>query len=253
MFHTSAFSSSIANDGILHQLSQIPDSILPETNEGLLSSRLNFLLALGFVGASLTRGQMQAPSLRDYGNQDVQPINVGTAWESPPRIDDLSRKPVPLAMSEEWDLFAAQEDAMDSETEYGFLWSSDGNLDAFPAKKIVQIHWSASVTLVEDTWSLIQITLAQPLTAGQYALVGARLLSAGALAFRFVPSGSPSSTNWRPGGVAVQTEDQLDHPLQRKGGWGKWLDFTNTTIPQIEVFSISDDTSEEGVIDIVPY
>jgi len=28
--------------------------------------------------------------------------------------------------------------------------------------------------------------------------------------------------------------------------------FTNVTVPQIEVFSLSDDTSEEGDIDIVP-
>jgi hypothetical protein len=253
MFHTSAFSSSIANDGALHQLTEIPDSILPASGAGLLSSRLAYLMALAFAGVSLTRGQFQAPSLRDYGNVDVLPINIGTVFESPPRVDDFSRKMVPLAMSEEWDAFAAQNNAMNAEIETGFLWSSDGNIDPYPAKKVVQGRWTASITLALGKWSLIQVTLAQPLTAGQYALVGARCLSAGALAFRFVPSGSSTGNVLRPGGVAVQTEDQLDHPNQRKGGWGKWLDFTNTTVPQIEIFSLSNDTSEEGIIDIVPY
>jgi hypothetical protein len=253
MFHTSAFSSTITNANTLQQLTEIPDSILPASGAGLLSSRLNYLMALALAGTSLTRGQFQAPSLRDYGNIDVLPINIGTAFESPPRVDDFSRKMVPLAMSEEWDMFAAQNNGASSEIESGFVWSSDGNIDPFPAKKIVQIRFSASITLIANKWSLIQATLAQPLTAGQYALVGARCLSAGALAFRFVPSGSPSGANWRPGGIAVQTEDQLDHALQRKGGWGKWLDFTNTTLPQIEIFSLSADTSEEGIIDIVPY
>lgn len=253
MFHTSAFSSSIANDGNLHQISQIPDSIYPESGEGLLSSKLAYLMGLAFVGPSLIRGQFQAPSLRDYGNVDVQPVNVGTAFESPPRFDDFSSKPVPLAEAEEWDAFAAQDNAMDAEIETGFLWSSNGAIDSFPSKKIVQIHWSASAVLAAGGWSLLQVTLAQPLTSGQYALVGARALSAGLLAFRFVPSGSPNSTNWRPGGIGVQTEDQLDHPRQRMGGWGKWLDFTNTTIPQMELWSLTDDTSEEGIIDIVPY
>jgi len=253
MFHTSAFSSTITNANTLQQLTEIPDSILPASGSGLLSSRLNYLMALALAGTSLTRGQFQAPSLRDYGNIDVLPINIGTVFESPPRVDDFSRKMVPLAMSEEWDMFAAQNNGAASEIESGFVWSSDGNIDPFPAKKIVQIRFSASITLIANKWSLIQATLAQPLTAGQYALVGARCLSAGALAFRFVPSGSPSSANWRPGGIAVQTEDQLDYHLQRKGGWGKWLDFTNTTIPQIEIFSLSADTSAEGIIDIVPY
>jgi hypothetical protein len=253
MFHTSAFSSTITNAGTLQQLTEIPDSILPASGAGLLSSKLAYLMALGFVGTSLTRGQFQAPSLRDYGNLDVLPINIGTAFESPPRIDDFSRKMVPLAQSEEWDAFAAQNNGAASEIESGFLWSSDGNIDPFPAKKIVQIRWTAAITLVANKWSAIQVTLAQPLTAGQYALVGARCLSAGALAFRFVPSGSSSGNVYRPGGIAVQTEDQLDHPNQRKGGWGKWLDFTNTTIPFIEIFSLSTDTTEDGIIDVVPY
>lgn len=253
MFHTSAFSASIANSGALLQLTEIPDSILPASGAGLLSSRLAYLMALAAVGADLTRGQFQAPSLRDYGNLDLLPINIGTAFLSPPRLDDFSRKMIPLAMSEEWDFFAAQNNAMNPEIETGFLWSSDGNLDPFPPKKIVQIRFTASTTLVAGGWSLVQATLAQPLTAGQYALVGARCTSAGLLAFRFIPSGSASGNNFRPGGIGVQTESQLDHPNQRKGGWGKWLDFTNTTLPQLELFSLSNDTSEEGILDIVPY
>ena len=252
MFHTSAFFSSIANDGALHQLSEVPDSILPASGEGLLSSQLSYLMALGFVGTSAARGQFQAPSLRDYGNLDVEPVNIGTVWESPPRFDDFIMKPIPLAQSEEWDAFGAQNNATTAENNYCFLWSSDGNITPLPPKKIVQIHWTASITLALGEWSLMQVTLAQPLTAGTYALVGARTKSAGCLAFRFVPSGSPQGNNWRPGGIGVQTADQLDWPRQRKGGWGTWLQFTNTTIPQIEMFSVSADTSEEGIIDIIP-
>ena len=252
-FHTSAFSASIANSGDLLQLTEVPDAILPASGAGLLSNDLAYLHALAFVGPDLIRGQMQAPSLRDYGNQDVEPINIGTAFESPPRVDDFSKKPIPLAQAEEWDLFAAQGNAMSSEIETGFLWSSDGGMDPYPGKKIVQIKWTASITLIAGTWSLIQLTMAQPMAAGKYAMVGARCVSAGALAFRFVPSGGQSATNARPGGIACQTSDQLDWPLQRKGGWGKWLDFTNTTLPQMEVFSLTADTSEEGVIDVVPY
>lgn len=253
MFHLSAYQGSIANDGDLHQLTAISDRILPPSGLGLLSSSLPFIMAMAFVGPSLVRGEFQAPSLRDYGNPDVQPINIGTAFESPPRVDDLVMKPMPAAQTEEWDMFAAQDDAMDSETENGFLWSSDNIINPFGPKKIVQLHWTAAETLVSGVWSPINITLTQPLTSGTYYLIGARCLSAGLLAFRFVPSGSPVAQNWRPGGIGVQAEDQLDWPRQRMGGWGTWLSFTNTTIPSMELFSLSDDTSQEGIIDIVPY
>lgn len=250
--HTSAYQASISNDGNLHQLTSIPDSILPTSGLGLLSNNFAYIMGIYYVGTSLVRGQFQAPSLRDYGNLDTQPVNIGTAVESPPRLDDFSMKMIPAAVSEEWDAFAAQNNGSSSETETCILLSSDGNIAPIPPKKIVQIHWSASITLVENTWSLIQMTLAQPLAAGTYALVGARCLSAGALAFRFVPSGGVSATTNRPGGVAVQAEDQMDWPRQRRGGWGTWLQFTNVTVPQIEIFSRSNDTSEEGDIDIVP-
>jgi hypothetical protein len=250
--HTSAFQATIANDGNLHQLTSIPDSILPTSGLGLLSNAFAYIMGIYYVGTSITRGQFQAPSLRDYGNLDTQPVNIGTAVESPPRLDDFSMKMIPAAVSEEWDAFAAQNNGSASEVETAILFSSDGNIAPVPPKKIVQIHWSASITLVANVWSLIQMTMAQPLAAGTYAIVGARCLSAGAIAFRFVPSGGPSATTNRPGGVAVQAEDQLDWPRQRRGGWGSWLQFTNVTLPAIEIFSRSADTSEEGDIDIVP-
>jgi hypothetical protein len=252
MFHTSAFQASIANDGLLHQLTEIPDSILPASGAGLLSNALAYIMAVGYVGTSLVAGQFQAPSLRDYGNLDTQPINIGTAFQSPVNLDDFSMKPIPAAVSEEWDMFASQNNAMNAEVISGFLWSSNGQIDPVPPKKVVQVHWNASITLVANKWSIIQMTMAQPLAAGTYALIGARCLTAGALAFRFVPSGGVSATTNRPGGIAVQAEGSQDWPRQRRGGWGTWLQFTNTTLPQIEVFSRSADTSEEGDIDIVP-
>jgi len=252
MFHLSAFQSSIANGSVLIQIAEIPDAILPASGSGLLSAGLSHLHAIGFVGATLVRGQFQAPSLRDYGNMDIEPVNIGTAWESPPRLRDFSQRPVPLAMSEEWDLFAANSGA-GAVVENGFLWSSNGVLDPFPAKKIVQIRWTAAVTLTANAWSLIQLTLAQPLYPGMYAIVGSHMKSATALAHRFVPAGNPTGQSWRPGGISIQAGDSLDHPGQRQGLWGKWLDFTNVTVPQMEVFATAADTSEEGIIDIVPY
>lgn len=252
MFHLSAFQSSIANGSTLIQIAGVTDQILPASGSGLLSTGLNHLMALGFVGATLVRGQLQAPSLRDYGNLDVEPINIGTTWESPPRLRDFSQKMIPLAVPEEWDMFAANSGA-GAAIENGFIWSSDGKLDPFPAKKIVQIRWTAASTLTANAWSNIQLTLAQPLYPGTYAIVGAHTKSATALAFRFVPSGNIQGQPWRPGGIAVQASDSLEPERQRQGGWGKWMDFTNFSVPTMDIFATSADTSEEGIIDIVPY
>jgi len=38
---------------------------------------------------------------------------------------------------------------------------------------------------------------------------------------------------------------------QRYGGWGEWMRFTNTAVPQVEFLSISADTSEEVFLDLI--
>jgi hypothetical protein len=96
----------------------------------------------------------------------------------------------------------------------------------------------------------------QPLPAGYYALVGARAFSATALFFRMLPAMGPL---WRPGGIAVQTYDQLDPPNQRFIAdwassslfWGVWLYFYQNVPPQVEVFATGADTAEEGWFDLI--
>ena len=245
--HISAFTSSIAGDGVLHQLDEVQDDVLPASNLGLLTGVLNKLLGVAAVGATMTRAQFVAPSLRNWGPQDIEPINIGTAIESPPRAQIYYPAGVQLATSEEVDMYAAQ-DSGDPEDDYAFVWFMDG-ITPCPPGRMLQAHWTASTTLVAGTWSKFAVTLDNPLAAGTYAVVGAHVVSAGAIAFRFLPSGGPV---WRPGGLAAQAADQYDLPLQRRGGLGQWMMFTNTTIPQMEIFSESADTSEEGTWDLVP-
>src|ERR1700722_7026029 len=69
MFHTSAFSSTITNAGTLQQLTEIPDSILPASGAGLLSSRLAFLMALA---AAVTSRLRQRRPIADQHRHSVR-------------------------------------------------------------------------------------------------------------------------------------------------------------------------------------
>lgn len=248
MMHLIAFGSSISNDGALHQLDQIADGVLPASNNGILvPPQYKGILAAFFVGANLERGQIVAPSLRDYGNQDIEPINKGTAFESPVRAPVYYPNILPLICPEEVDAYGAQ-DGTAAETDYAFFLLSDGVFQ--PAVgRMLQAHWTASKTLVAGAWTSVQPTLDNPLASGTYALVGAHTKSATALAFRIIPNGQQSA---RPGGIAVQTVDQLVMDGQRQGRWGTWLQFTNYTVPNIDIFATAADTSEEGIFDLIP-
>jgi hypothetical protein len=272
MFHMELFSSSIASGAnTFAQLTySTPDNILPKLVNGMqVSPNLPYLMMVAGVGAHMVHVRPQSNSMLPFPYPTLSPNNIGTAFESPARIWDFSAHPIPLKPTEEFDIFATQNKGS-SETEYVFCNFSDNKplavgvaidpvgVASNPATpgRFFSSHWTSSTTLSAGAWTAVQPTFDQALYAGYYALVGARAFSATALAFRMFPAMGPL---WRPGGIAVQTYDQLDPPNQRGfnssngffSTWGAWLYFYQNVPPQVEFFATSADSAEEGWFDLV--
>lgn len=248
MIHLVAFTSSITNSGALIQLAGVADGIFPASNSGLLvPAGYKYVLGAAAMGASVTRAQLGSASFRDYGNMDMEPINIGTVFESPVRWMNLLDQPLPISGPVELDAYAAQGGA-GAENDYLFAWLWDGQLTK-PTKRPLSVHATGSSTMVAKSWSKVQLTLDNPLDQGTYALVGAHFKSATALAFRVIPVDNSSN---RQGGLAVQAADGLDIYQQRMGGMGTWTTFPNYNVPQFEAFCISADTSQDVTLDLIP-
>lgn len=272
MFHLETFSSSIPTSGTTNfqQLTYVAtDAILQKLVNGMqVSAQLPYLMAVMPVGSHLVSVRAQAPSMLPLPYITIGPNNRGGAFESPPRIQDYSAAPIPLRLTEEFDIFVTQNSG-GAETEYVACLFSDNQPTPAPRPVTVPVvngngrfftvHGTASTTLTAGAWTNIPIssfTLDQPFPAGSYVLVGARVLSASALFFRMFPQLAPQ---WRPGGVAVQSYDQMDAFGQRYYpnygapgyGWGVWLSFYSNTPPGIEIFATAADTSEEIWLDCI--
>lgn len=251
MFHLSAYSASIANGSVLVQVAAVSDFIIaPAGNGFLVPTTVNRLMRVAAFGTNLTRVQLTSASLRDYAPFDVAPVNVGTLIASPANYADFSDSPIPLAVNEELDAFGVQSNAGAQRITVG-VWWCDG-----PVRPVQQraftVHWTATATLTANAWSATPITFDNGIPSGTFAIVGSRVISAGACFHRWVPRGGPA---FRPGGFAGQA--QSFNPVDGSRwsdyvqNWGEWLRFTNTTPPQVEIFSISADTTEEGYLDLV--
>lgn len=272
MFHAELFTSSIATGA--NTFAQLiyftPDNILPKLVNGMqVSPDLPFIHSLAGVGAHLVHLRAQANSMLPFPYPTLDPNNRGSAFESPPRFWDLSRNPIPLKPTEEFDVFASQNAGV-AETEYVLAQFTDANPVQLPFAvnpmgirdnpaipgRFFSAHWSATTTLAAGGWTQVQPAFDQALYAGYYALLGVRCFSASGLFFRMFPAMGPK---WRPGGICVQTYDQLDPPGQRymsgwsgsMSSWGVWLTFYQNVPPQIEIFSTAADTAEEGWCDLV--
>lgn len=259
MFHMEAFSVSDTTSGAntFVQANYVTTNIvLPSQNNGVqVSPQLPFLHSLFGVGANMVHVRAQTPKFLPQPYPQFDPNNRGTAIESPPRFWDFSDNPLPLGPTDEFDIYVSQNSG-GTETERVFVQFTDNMLAPVPSGKIFTVHAVSSTTLTASKFTPCIPTLDYPLPGGTYALVGARVFSATALAFRILPSMGPI---WRPGGVAVQAYDQLDSPGQRTypytgtfgQGWGVWLSFYQNVLFQVEIFATSADTAEEFSFDLV--
>lgn len=271
-FHLELFSSSIATGAnAFAQLAYVQaDAILPSQQSGLtVISDLPYLHSIFGVGANLVHIRAQANSMLPMPYITIDPGNRGTAFESPPRVWDISQAPRKLRVTEEFDIFASQNHGS-NETEYVAVQFCDGpplripvtinppGLDvvALTPGQFVTAHATTTGTLTAGAWTQVTPTFDQNLPAGTYGIIGMRAFSATALFFRMFPS---TGSKWRPGGIAVQAYDQLDQWGQRAipwGGqvlapWGVWLTFYQNVPPKVEIFATAADTAEEFDFDLV--
>jgi len=191
--------------------------------------------------------------------------NVGTIINTPAAVWDWSAGPKPLRPTETFNIFASQISA-GAETVAVFVQFTDGIVTPAPPLAtgpalngngmFTVVHATAATTLTAHAFTQVTPVLDNPLPAGQYALVGARVMSAGALAFRIAPVNEPL---WRPGGIAVTAATKLDWPNQRYmnnltgriSPWGVWLTFFQNTVPNVQIYSDTADTAEDMWFDLI--
>ena len=258
MFHLELFSSSIATGAnTFAQLTYVSaDAIMAKLNNGMqVSTQLPNLAFVAGVGVNLVHVRAQAPSMLPFPYTAFSPNNRGAGFESPPRVWDMFRTPLPLRPTEELDIFATQ-NAAGAQVEYVAVQLSDGQITPIPAGRYFTVHGTSATTLTAGAWTQCSITWDQAFPAGYYACCGFRAFSATGLFFRLFPQVAPL---WRPGSVAVQAYDQLDaagarymnYRYDQNSNWGVWLNFYNNTPPSVEMFATAADTAEEVWMDCV--
>lgn len=247
MFHLALYSSSIANGAVLLQVTNVPDIVLATSNKGFfVKDTLSQLAWCAGVGTNLTRFQLSSGSIRKMFPWDFDRVNVGTVLENPVRFHDFTANPYQLDINEEIDAYCVQSNA-GAQQEYIAACFSDGPLRPVQGK-IQTMHATGATTLTANAWTAVPLTLDNGLDGGQYAIVGMSAFSAGALFARVIPRGNSA---YRPGVPAAQARDQSIPANWRYGGWGEFVRFPNTAVPQIEFFSVSADTSEEVYLDLI--
>jgi hypothetical protein len=267
-FHLEYFRSSLASGAtdVLQQVTFVTTGILAPSSNGVqVSAKLPFLHSLFGIGAHLENISPQAASMLPLPYPNLASNNVGTVMNTPQAVWDFSRGPKPLRPTETFNIFASQTSA-GAETETVFVQFTDNQPQPAPILATVPAlngngmftvaHATAAITLTANAFTQVTPILDLPLPAGTYALVGARVMSAHALAFRMAPINDPL---WRPGAPAVTAATDLDWPNARylnnltghMSNWGVWFTFFQNTLPNVQIFATAADTVEDFWFDLI--
>lgn len=245
MFHTMAWTASV-DQAVLAAIAALADPVLTVSGNNISvpasTPELGFLYG---IGVNLTRAQLQSPSLRRMFNYEVRPIQKAATPASPPSYCDMMDNTIALDAGEQLQAWTAEDGA--GATRMSVIASLVDKAVTPVTENIYTLRATGAATLVAYSWTNAPIVLDQVLPVGQYALVGARAESAGLIAFRFVFQNQTP----RPGGIGALTETGISPSRQRYGGWGVWGTFDNWTIPTVDFFSGTADTSEVLALDLV--
>lgn len=251
MLQLSAYFSSIANTAADQQITAVADGLIYTRDNALVVPvAMPMLLAASFFGTNMTVAKFKPPSYSIFGDYWVLPYAnaIGGAGARTPVLDladfGISGPPLMLDKQEELPAYGQQSSA-GAQNAYAFVLFSDAGAKKHDGR-FFTVRATATTTLVANAWTPCALTLDKGLPAGKYNLVGARVKTAGLLAFRFIIQGFSN----RPGGFGVQADTSFENWGQRNGVWGIWGTFDHLTIPTLEAFSTSADTSETVWLDL---
>lgn len=244
-YHLAGYETS-ASEAALTAITPIPDGVVQiQSNDILVPTTCNqvgYCAAMINSSAATLRVQLTSPSLKAFVPIDVSPIANGLVFPGPAVAMRYMYAPVPLVTAEPLDVLVQNGAAVMNRA---FVWFTDG-----PAKPISAQTWTlrftASASLVTATWVNSAITFATSLPAGNYKVVGLRVVSTNGCAARLFFKGS----FFRPGVPVVAADATNEWSDFRWGNTGVWDQFNNITPPSVDVMGITD-TAQIGYLDII--
>lgn len=246
-FATLVYNASAATAGASNvDFAAATDANFSTRNSHYIFSEPYKLGATMLVGASVTGGRFQSPTLNAIGEFNIMSANRQINPPSNPQWDLYGDMPPPLPMNEEFQLQGSNNLGSSTEIENGIIQilSNDWS-PALPRGVMLGLYKATfTVTPTLNAWSADQaITMSANLRAGVYAVVGAALQGDHAAAFRinFPRQKLYMGRKLLPGGaVQKQVGDVLSNQrVPWQCGWGEWGRFFTFELPLVEVFGVA--------------
>ncbi len=241
MFTTVAFSKAVAVQTALGKLDAVSDQHIKTSGTTITVGAMNNIVgSYALVGLLGNEARLISPSLRRTNPLYITPVEQAIAPPIDPVMMYHPMNPVLLDVNES--LEAEEDGTIAAATEQHLIgvWMSDGALSPVTGE-VFTINANVEPPRVANSWEFSEITFPDSLPVADYTVVGARLVDAIGILFRFVPVGAVN----RPGGISASQPNGKDPWNQRFGRMGEWFNFNTVQPPGVEVITAVDSAAIE--------
>jgi len=230
MFTTIAYSKSQDEAGIMTKIAAVEDQHVKTSGTTITVPMLNQIIgSYACLGANADEARLISPSLRRTNPLYITPVEAAIAPSADPLMMYHPSNPIPLDVNES--LEAENDCDPDPAEQHAIIVFLADGVQAPVSGEIFTINAHIALAQVVDSWKFSEITFPDSLPVSDYSVVGARLVAAGGIAFRFVPVGAAH----RPGGISASAVNGKDPWNQRFGRMGVWFSFNTVQPPGIEL------------------
>jgi hypothetical protein len=243
MWHTSAYSASITNSLTNTQVNALTDNVfrIGASNGFVMQQDMTLLWAL-IAPNNSTAARLLSPKLAQYGYLQLTPLQAAAKTANGLLLASWPYRPFTFRNQEE--VLAYVDTGGSSAAQETIVCSWSASVDPIPMGDILTIKYTSTTAAVAYSWTAITITLSQTLPEGAYALIGSELQSTNAIAHRY--------TFWnqfyRPGWPSTTAYTNIKYPGVTDYRMGLAGQFSNVTLPTVEVLANTTDNSHTGYI-----
>ena len=246
-----AYSDTTGGSVTDHDMVAAVDSDFSQRNSHYIFTEKYRLMAACYLGASVTRVNVQVPTWNAISRFNLWPLNKSADVPSPPQVCWFRDMMPDIPTNEE---FTVKNTSAASEVDDLFLWlaTTDWSANIPPGKLVIPVRVTATITIVAHAWSALgALTFEQSLRGGTYAVVGAEFQGTHMTAFRvvFPKYKLYGGRKLRPGWIAQNAVGDLEEASMqinpyRLGEWGRFFTFEP---PQLEIWgNTAGSTTIEG-------
>ena len=193
--------------------------------------KFNQIVAMFAGGQSLQTMRLVAPSLRRFMTPYIHPyVSMAADAYFFGAPVECCRNPIPLETNEALNAMATVSEVHADQDNFAGVSLSDGPV-AVVHGDIRTMVIESTITSTQKTWVATDLTLAQDLPVGRYAIVGAECRANQHGIFRLIGVGQDN----RPGGWITASNDVMSSMSQRFGNMGVWMEFDQLQPPRLEM------------------